>query len=61
MTQNFEVSLSGNFFFHIIQTVQVRINIFFALYADNVWMGVGLVTIVSITSIREPQFKHLTQ
>ena len=53
MIQDFKVSLNGDLFLHIFKTIQVRIDDLLALYADDVWMGVGLIPVISITPIRE--------
>jgi len=59
--QDFKVRFRGNFFLHIIETIEVRIDYFLALDTDDVWMGVGLVSVVSVAPIREPQLKNFTK
>jgi hypothetical protein len=41
-------------FFLFIQVIQVWADKFFTLDTDDVWMGVRLVSIISVTPIREP-------
>ena len=54
VTQNFKISLNCDLSFYFIQAVQVRVDNFFTLDADNVGMGVRLVSIISVAPIREP-------
>jgi hypothetical protein len=54
MIQNFEIRLQCDLFFHFIQAIQVWVDNLFTLDTDDVWMGDGFVSIVSITPIRKP-------
>jgi len=54
MIKNFKLSLQFDLFFHFIQVIQVWVDNFFTLDTDDVWMGVRLVSIISVTPIREP-------
>lgn len=54
MVQNFKISLKCDLFFHFIQAIQVRIDDIFTLDTDDVWMGVGPVSIIPVATIREP-------
>jgi hypothetical protein len=56
--QNLEIGLQCDLFFHFIQAIQVRVDNFFTLDADNVWMGVGLVAVIAVAPIREPQLQN---
>jgi hypothetical protein len=57
--QNLEIGLQCDLFFHFIQAVQVRVDNFFTFDTDNVWMGVGLVAVIAVAPIREPQLQNL--
>lgn len=61
MTQNFEVILFSNLFFHLIQAVENRINDFSALDADQMGMGIGFLSVVSVAAVGESQLKHFPQ
>jgi len=54
MIQNFKLRLYRDLFFHFIKAIQVWVDNFFTLDTDDVWMGIGLVSIISVASIREP-------
>jgi hypothetical protein len=56
--QNFKLGLQSDLFFHFIQAFQVRVDDFVAPDADDVWMGVGLVPVVPVASIRESQLEN---
>ena len=60
MIQNFEIGLQCNLFFHFIQAIQVRVDNFFTVDTDDMWMGGRLVSIISVASIREPELKNFT-
>jgi hypothetical protein len=57
MTDYFKFRLDGNLLLHVFQTAQVRIDYLFALYTDDMRMGVRFIPIIAIASVREPQFE----
>jgi hypothetical protein len=59
--QNFKVRPRFDLFSQFIQVIQVRIDDFAALDTDDVRMGKGLVSVISVAPIREPQFEDFTQ
>ena len=54
VTQNFKISLNCDLSFYFIQAVQVRVDNFFTLDANDVWMGIRPVAVISIAPVREP-------
>jgi hypothetical protein len=56
--QNLEIGLQCDLFFHFIQAIQVRVDNFFTLDADNVWVGVGLVAVIAVAPVREAQLQN---
>ena len=55
------MGLSGNLIFHIIQAVQIGINNFAALDADDMRMRIGLFTVVPVGTVGKTKFKNFTQ
>jgi hypothetical protein len=54
MVQNFKIGLEFDLVFHFIEAFEIRVDDFFTLDADDMWMGGWLVSIVSVAPIREP-------
>jgi len=61
MINKLKVGRSRNLLLHIFNDIQFRINYLPALYADDMWMGVGVISIGSIAPIRESTLENLTQ
>jgi hypothetical protein len=59
--ENLEIRFGRDLLFHLIEAVQIRIDDFFALDADDVRMGIRPVSIVSVAPVREPQFQNLAK
>ncbi len=59
--QNFKTRLRFDFGFNVIQAIQVRVHNFLTLDTDHVRVGIGLVSIISVAAIREPELKNFTE
>jgi hypothetical protein len=59
--QDSEMVLDGDLFLDFIEAIQVRVNDFFALYADEVRMRVRPVAVIPVAAIGKPQLEHLAK
>jgi hypothetical protein len=59
--QNLKTGLQCDLFFHFIQALQVRVDDFFAVDANNVRVGIGFVSVIPVAPVREPQLENLAQ
>ncbi len=56
MRQYFKTGFIGNFFGHIRKAGQIRINYFITPDTDHMWMGIRLIAVIAVASIRKAEF-----
>jgi len=61
MTRDFEACFRNQFLGHTLQTLQIRINDFFAFGADEMRMRVRSVAVIAVASLRKPELQHLVE
>jgi hypothetical protein len=59
--QNLKIRFERDLPFHFIDAIEIRVGNAFALDADNVGMGFGLVAVIPVAPVRKPQLKDLTE
>jgi hypothetical protein len=61
MIQDFKIRFQCDLFFDFIQAIQIWVDNFFTLDANDMGVGGRSVSIVPVAPIRKPQLENLTK